>query len=276
MKTTLVTLKTDLKIHAIEAGDPQNPSMVLLHGYPASAEVWHDCIPRLSARYHLLAPDLPGHGQSDKPLKVVYDQAFLQHFLEDYLQAAGLEKVHLVCHDLGALAGLGFASQYPERVESLVVMDTGPYPDWPPMAKVLIALMKSRWLTPLLLNQQVFRLLFRHAVFTNPSRATAERIARFRTPWVQDAQSRKAFRRTISASPQALALTPAQLGQIQVPTLILWAEDDRFFPPAMARRLQKDINDAMLRIIPNSGHFLQAEQPEAVVQAIEDFLADIP
>lgn len=272
METKFVELTNGLGIHMLEAGLQGNPPMVLLHGYPANCRIWRNCIPLLARDYHVLAPDLPGHGKSDKPLNVPYDLAFLTTFLLDYLKTLKLEKIHLVCHDLGALAGLGLVCDHPRYVASVVVMDTGPYADWPFRAKLLIRIMKNRWLTNLLLNQTIFTLLFRHQVFFDPALATLERIALFRDPWIEDQSSRKAFRHTIDVPPDQLVLPLEKLRKISVPTLILWAQNDGFFPVSIARRLQQDIPGALLRVVPDTGHFLQEEKPGDVVDHIREFL----
>jgi len=273
MESQFIELPSGLGIHMLEAGTQGHPPVVLLHGWPASCRVWRNCMPHLAREYHVFAPDLPGHGQSGKPLDVRYDLGFLSTFLLDYLKTMALEKVHLVCHDLGALAGLGLVCDQPRYVASLVVMDTGPYPDWPIRAKLLIHIMKNRWLTHLLLNRFVFTQLFRHRVFFDPALATPERIALFRDPWIEDQSGRKAFRHTIDVPPAQLALPLEKLRHIRAPVLILWAQNDDIFPVTIARQLQQDIPDARLRIVPDAGHFLQEEKPDAVVDNIREFLA---
>ena len=273
MEAKFVTLANGMKVHMLEDGATGNPPMVLLHGYPASCCVWRHCMPRLARDFHVFAPDLPGHGKSDKPLDVRYDLPFLSDFVRDYLTSVGLERIHLVCHDIGALAGLGLVCSHPRHVVSLVVMDTGPYADWPFMARALIRIMKNRWLTSLILNKTVFTWLFRHMVFADPNLATPERIALFREPWVEDKISKTAFRRTIDVPPEQVAPPEEKLKAINIPTLILWAAHDGFFPVSIARRLQQDIPGSILRIVSGAGHFLQEEKPEEVVGHIRGFLS---
>lgn len=157
MKSKRISLKSNLDIHYYESGDPAGPPLVLLHGWPSSGLLWREIIPALAGRFRVLAPDLPGHGQSDKPPHLVYDLECLRNFVLDFLDALGLDTVHLVAHDLGDMAALSLAVRNPERIDKLEVMNTSPYPKWRWQLSLVINLLKTLALTPLFLNPFVFK-----------------------------------------------------------------------------------------------------------------------
>ena len=149
MESRFIRLKSNLTIHTLIAGNPVNPPLVLIHGWPSSSLLWRQIIPELSQKFYILAPDLPGYGESDKPGNLIYDLDFLCGFIRDFYDAMDLAKASLIVHDLGGMAGLSFAVRHRERLEKFVVMNTSPYSDWPPLVSFTIFLLKQSILTPI-------------------------------------------------------------------------------------------------------------------------------
>ncbi|MBA4394503.1 MAG: hypothetical protein C0407_13200, partial [Desulfobacca sp.] len=156
MNEQQITFNSGLKINTIIAGDPSHPPLVLIHGWPSSAYLWRHMIPELAKHFYVIAPDIPGHGKSDKPSNIQYDLNFLRGFILDVFEAFDLKTASLACHDLGGMAGLSFAVRHPERLEKLIVMDTSPYADWPFLLHLSIFLLKQKSLTGFFLNRFVF------------------------------------------------------------------------------------------------------------------------
>ncbi|MCG8551985.1 MAG: alpha/beta hydrolase [Desulfobacterales bacterium] len=271
MKSNRITLRSDLDIHYYEAGDESAPALVLLHGWPSSALLWREIIPSLAGRFRVLAPDLPGHGQSDKPRHLRYDLDCLRTFILDFLDALDLDKAHLVAHDLGGMAGLSLAVRNPECISKLVVMNTSPYPKWHWQLSMVIGLLKMPVLTPLFLNPFVFKQVLASGVY-NTTLLTPERMALFRAFWTGNKESRNAFSKTIAVPPQNMVEPREALQRIDLPCLILWGKQDRYFSFGIARKLHRDIQGSKLVGIDNAGHFLQEEKPEQIASALLDFL----
>lgn len=265
-----------LDVYVESAGRNRHPPMVLLHGYPSNHRLWRRCIPDLAVRYRVWAPDLPGHGASGKPPEARYDLSYLTEFLKNLFDALGIARGVLVAHDVGGMAALGFAARHPERLSHLVVMDTTPYPEWPRVLKVMVARARhplwSRWF----LLRPVFRSILRTWLVADPALITPQVVEGYRQPWVRDAAGRQAFRRVIGAAPEELALPLAELRRIATPTLVLWAARDRIIPPDIGRRLAGDLPDARFSLVPDCGHFLPEEQPEAIVRQIINFVEGTP
>lgn len=200
----------------------------------------------------------------------------LTEFLKNLFDALGIARGVLVAHDVGGMAALGFAARHPERLSHLVVMDTTPYPEWPRVLKVMVARARhplwSRWF----LLRPVFRSILRTWLVADPALITPQVVEGYRQPWVRDAAGRQAFRRVIGAAPEELALPLAELRRIATPTLVLWAARDRIIPPDIGRRLAGDLPAARFSLVPDCGHFLPEEQPEAIVRQIINFVEGTP
>jgi len=104
-----------------EAGDPADPTLLLLHGFPTSSHMFRNLIPALADGFHLVAPDYPGFGISDFPPREEFDYTFdrLAKVVEGLIDALALEKFRLYIQDYGAPIGLRIATASPERVEAL-------------------------------------------------------------------------------------------------------------------------------------------------------------
>lgn len=274
MKSQFVTIQKGLRIHTLVAGAETSPPVILLHGYPANCQLWRRCIPALAERFRVYAPDLPGHGKSDKPLDVDYDLNFLVGFLLDFCEAMSLERVSLVAHDFGGMVGLGFAVRHPERVARFVVMDTGPYAEWPFLCRLAIGLASKPFFARWMLTRVGFALAMKLFLVQNAGVVNSEVVDIHRAPWIEDSATRQAFSHVVGVPPVRLVEPRERLRSIAAPTLILWAEKDRVLPASIARELQGDIPNAELATVPDCGHFLHEEQPELIVEHLARFLGE--
>ncbi len=271
MESQTITLKSNLKIHTLIQGDKTNPALVLLHGWPSSSLLWRHLIPELSKHFYVLAPDLPGHGTSDKLETTPYDLDFFRGFILDFFDALDLSTAHLCVHDLGGMPGLSFAVRHPDRIGKFIVMNTSPYSDWSLALRASIFLLKQKTLTWLFLNRFVFREVLKNG-FYNKKLVAHEIIDIFRTPWLESRQTRKAFSATIDIPPERMVEKRKDLKKINLPTLILWGRKDVFFPFKIAKMLHEDIKTSSLVAVENAGHFLQEEQPEFILREMVKFL----
>ncbi len=128
--TTYRTIQVDgLDIFYREAGAPGNPTILLLHGFPTSSHMFRHLIPALADRFHLVAPDYPGFGNSSMPTVDQFDYTFdhLTDIMEKFTQAVSLSKYSLYVMDYGAPIGFRLATKHPERVEALIVQNGNAY-----------------------------------------------------------------------------------------------------------------------------------------------------
>ena len=124
------TIQIDgLDIFYREAGNPQNPTILLLHGFPSSSHMFRNLMLALSDRYHLVAPDYPGYGNSSMPLVTEFDYTFdtLANVIDKFVQTIGLSKYSLYLMDYGAPIGFRLATKHPEKVQALLIQNGNAY-----------------------------------------------------------------------------------------------------------------------------------------------------
>lgn len=263
-----------VEIHYVEEGE--GPAVVCVHGWPTDSGLWRAQLPALAERHRAIALDLPGFGQSGKPADVRYTTDFQAHALAGFLDALGLDRVTLVCHDLGGMVALLFAVRHPERVERLVVLDTIPYPDASLMLAVFMLAGRLPGVGWALTTRRVFRSLFRLA--TLQTRAAAVEVAdRYYAPFAGDAAARTVLRRTLlEPDISELREIASKLDRLRMPTLILWAAKDALLPPAIGRRLHADLPGSQFELVPDANHFLTEDRPDFVAERLVRFLAETP
>ena len=122
MKSYTVTAN-GIRQFVVEEGE--GAPVILLHGFPETNYAWRHQIPVLSRHYRVIAPDLRGYGETDKPASG-YDKRNMARDIRELMRVLGLEKVVLVGHDRGARVATRFAKDYPELLDRLVVMDNVP------------------------------------------------------------------------------------------------------------------------------------------------------
>lgn len=275
METRHIPLKSGLNIHSKFAGDRSNPPIILLHGWPSSSLLWRNIIPVLAGRFYVIAPDLPGYGQSDKPPNVRYDLPFLKNFILDLVDALGLEKCTLAAHDLGGMAALSFAVQHPDRLDKFIIMNTCPYKSRSFRLRFSLFLLKQPILAKLLLSPFAFKQILKTGIF-NHDLLTPGLVDRFRLPWLSNKDSIRAFSATIGVPLNELVEPVEALNSIKLPTLILWGKKDLFFHFSTARRLYQDLENSQLVGVENAAHFCQEEAPGYIARAITAFMSEKP
>ena len=142
-QTTHHTIEVDgVDIFYREAGPKDAPTILLLHGFPTSSHMFRNLIPALSDRYHLVAPDYPGFGNSEQPSMEEFDYTFdrLAEVMDAFTEKLGLDRYSLYLMDYGAPIGYRLAAKHPERVESLIVQNGNAYDEgllefWDPIKK---------------------------------------------------------------------------------------------------------------------------------------------
>ncbi len=125
-----------------EAGPKQAPTLVLLHGFPTSSHMFRNLIPALADRYHVIAPDYPGFGNSAQPAIDDFDYSFdnLANVIEAFISRKGIERYSLYLMDYGAPVGFRLAAKHPERVQSLIIQNGNAYEEglrefWDPIRR---------------------------------------------------------------------------------------------------------------------------------------------
>ncbi|MBI9082056.1 MAG: alpha/beta hydrolase [Desulfobacterales bacterium] len=251
-------------------------TIVLLHGFGSSTYTWKEVIPQLRMDgYRVLALDMKGFGWSDKPAGADYSPKALMEEVNAWMERMGLEGVTFVGNSLGGAIGLMLAMDHPERMERLVLIDSGGYPITKPLIIQIGALPLIRDVAKLFFGRWLIRANM-NRVFFDRSRVTPERVAayfdRMRTTGALEAQ----MALSAAIDEQFAAGYIQRIPQIRIPTLILWGENDAWIPLANGRRFHGEIPDSRLVVIPRCGHVPQEEAPKIVSRSLSAFAADRP
>jgi pimeloyl-ACP methyl ester carboxylesterase len=255
----------------------ERPVLLFVHGVAGSSSTWRAVMPALASRYTVIAPDLPGHGDSDKP-RVDYSLGAHANMLRDLMIALGIERATIVGQSLGGGVAMQLAYQHPQRCERLVLVSSGglgPEVSW--MLRAL-TLPGAEYVMPLLFP----------SVVRVAGNAVGRRLARlgFRAPRLEqewsayasltDADNRQSFIRTLRAvvDPRGQAVSAHDRLYLasKLPTLIVWGGRDRIIPVDHATAAHEAIPGSRLVIFEKSGHFPHTEEPEHFVEVLEDFI----
>jgi pimeloyl-ACP methyl ester carboxylesterase len=248
--------------------------VLFLHGWPTYSYLWRQQLPALAGEgFRACALDLPGFGDSDKPPDVSYTLDFQTATLEGFLDAMDIARTALVCHDIGGPIGLLFAVRHPERLSRLVVMDTTPYTDVPPVVRLMmLGINHVPGVGRAMVSRRGLRLLLNMGT-AGRGVITDAVLEAYNRPFTGDGQARKVLLHTFTDFDlPALQEAVDNYKRITCPTLILWGEKDPTAPLSLARRLRADIVGAQLETIPNCGHFLSEDKPQAVNRHLLAFL----
>jgi len=248
--------------------------VIFMHGEPTWSFLWRKVLPPvLEAGFRCLAPDLVGFGRSDKPSDIdfyTYDRhvALISTLLED-LDVRGAT---IVVHDCGGPIGLRLAVEHTERIDRLVIMDTGLFNGRQRMTDAWLAFHDFVART----EDLPVGFLVRGACKTDPG---DEVIAAYEAPY-PDAASKagaRAFPLMLPQTPDAPGAAAGQrvtdaLRADRRPTLMLWADSDPILPPALGERFAESIGRPAPRTIENASHFLQEDQGPLIGGLIADWL----
>lgn len=269
-----------LEIFYREAGDPNKPTLLLLHGFPTSSHMFRNLIPALAQDYHLIAPDYPGYGNSSMPSINEFDYTFdnLATIVEGFITKLNLENYSLYLMDYGAPIGFRLATKYPERIQSLIVQNGNAYEEglrefWDPFR----AYWKDRTpenaakLTPFF-ELEATKWQYTHGVDNpaaiSPDNWTVDQSFLDR-PGNKDIQLQLFY--DYRSNPQLYPEWQAYLRKYQPPTLVVWGENDEIFPREGALPYQKDLKNLEFHLI-DAGHFALESKGNLIASEIRDFL----
>jgi pimeloyl-ACP methyl ester carboxylesterase len=255
------------------------PPIVLVHGIGDSSATWKPVLPALAKRHLVIAPDLLGHGSSDKP-RADYSVAAYANGVRDLLGVLGVERATLVGHSLGGGVAMQFAYQFPERTERLVLVGSGGAgPDVTPVLRIMTLPGAAALL--LLLRMPTARLQVGGAVQLLRLLGTglgqdAPDLLRM-VDALPDATARAAFIRTLRAVVDWRGQVVTMLDRCYLtrgmPTLLVWGSRDAVVPVAHAYRAHEAMPGSRLEVFEGAGHFPFHTDPPRFVTILEDFLA---
>jgi haloacetate dehalogenase len=280
MIRNVVTTRDRVRIHYRRAG--QGPPMVLLHGYPQTGHMWRKVMPALAGRFTVVAPDLRGYGDSDRPA-AGYDKRTMARDVADVILALGLGPVVVVGHDRGARVAHRFALDHPTRLTRLVLLDIAPTYDVFASMNQNNALARWHWLFHQLPDlpealtagrEDVYLRYMYRAWAYNPAAIEEEAVQEYLRCFRQAGAMRAAFEDYRAGATLDLEHDGADRDRkIGVPTLVLWGEGRAAQAQDMLGVWKARCASTLEGFsVPDCGHFIPEERPEVVIDAIMKFV----
>ncbi len=264
-----------LELSFLEAG--AGPPVLFLHGWPTQAALWRHVLPAVGRTHRAIALDLPGFGQSSKPLDASYSFRFYDAVITGFLDHLGVDDIGLVVHDLGGPLGVHWAVQNVQRVRELVLLNTLVFPEmsWAVKAFVVASLVPG--VRHALSSPWGVERSMRFGV-TDKSRITPAVAKLYRDPFVPRPARKALLKAAHGLHPKGFdTITERLPGLADIPTFLLYGEADRILPDVARTmdRVQTILPHAQRKSLPGCGHFLQEDQPEAVAEALGEFFASV-
>jgi pimeloyl-ACP methyl ester carboxylesterase len=257
------------------------PVLLLLHGFPTASHMFRDLIPQLVDQFRLIAPDLPGFGQSDMPERTKFNYTFdnISGIIDRFTEVIGLGRFAIYVFDYGAPTGFRLAMRHPGRITSIVSQNGNAYVEglsdgWDPI--------RAYWQEPSEANRAVLRaLLTPETTYWQYTHGVADASA-----VSPDGNSLDNFYLARPGADEVqldlfgdyksnVALYPEfqnYFRRHKPPLLAVWGKNDPFFLPAGAEAFKRDIPDAEVRFF-DTGHFALETHCDEIAAAIRDFLA---
>ncbi|MNR76104.1 Haloalkane dehalogenase [compost metagenome] len=262
-----------------EAGAPERPTVLLLHGFGASSHMFRELIPQLAGKYHVIAPDLPGFGQTSVKAGVKFDYTFdnLASVIDAFIEAKGVQRYAMYVFDYGAPVGWRLAVKHPQKITAIVSQNGNAYeeglsPGWADMRKA----------------------------WDQPTAENREALRRFNTLEMLQWQYTEGVKDSSLIAPESYQLAYAAIVRIgveaqmdlllnygqnikqysqlheyfrryQPPTLAIWGDKDPFFTPPGALAFKRDNPKAEVQFV-DSGHFAIETHGKEIAAAMLQFL----
>jgi pimeloyl-ACP methyl ester carboxylesterase len=270
-----------LKVFYREAGVADAPALLLLHGFPSASHMFRDLIPLLADRFHIVAPDLPGFGQSDMPARSKFAYTFdhVADVIDRFTEVVGLKRFAVYAFDYGAPTGFRIAVKHPDRIAAIISQNGNAYKEG----------LSEGW-NPI------------RAYWQEPSQANRDALRTFLTPETTRWQYTHGVADETTVAPDGLSLDNFYLArpgadEVQLdlfgdyksnvalyptfqkyfrthkpPLLAVWGRNDPFFLPPGAEAFKRDIPGAVVRFL-DTGHFALETHASEIAAAIRGFLA---
>jgi pimeloyl-ACP methyl ester carboxylesterase len=264
-----------------EAGPQGAPTVLLLHGFPTSSHMFRNLIPELADRYHVIAPDYPGYGQSDMPDRDKFAYTFdrFADLIDSLLDQLGAKRFAMYVMDYGAPVGWRLALKRPERVTALIVQNGNAYDEglkefWNPI--------KAYWSDHSQEHRQALYKLVTPEITKFQYTDGVSDVSRVAPDnWVHDQALLDRpgnaeiqmdlfydYRTNLPLYPQV----QAYFRKHQPPTLIVWGKNDKIFPADGAYPYKRDLPEVEFHLI-DTGHFALEDKADEMVPLIRDFLS---
>lgn len=250
------------------------PPVLLLHGWPTSSYLWRNVMPPIAEENRVLALDLPGFGESEKPTDVTYDFEFFETAINEFLADQGVDEVAIGVHDIGGPIGVHWAMTRPDRVTKIALLNTLLYPEFSDQAQWFVDTLSKPEGRAQLTSAEGLAAGMKFGVADESKvdpEVFSELSSHFETPESREALADAGIGLQVSGFEEIASWLPS----VEVPLRIIYGAQDRILPDIAetAARVQKDVPHAEVTELPQCGHFLQEEEPAEIGRMLADFFA---
>jgi len=272
----------DLEIFYREAGPKDAPTILLLHGFPTSSQMFRNLIPALADQYHLVAPDYPGYGHSSMPARDKFSYTFdnLAKVIDEFTEKVGATKYALYVQDYGAPVGYRLAVKHPERIAAIVVQNGNAYDEgldddfWKPI--------KAYWNDPrskekrdalhFFVSYEATKWQYTHGV-KDPELVSPDGPAH--DQFLLDRKGNDEIQLDLllnyGSNPPLYPSWQAYFRKHQPPMLIAWGKNDKIFPAAGAEPYKRDLKTLDYHLL-DAGHFALETNGDEIAKLMRGFL----
>ncbi|AXI46684.1 hydrolase [Sulfitobacter sp. SK012] len=269
-----------LNIAYREAGDPANPTVLLLHGFPTSSHMFRNLIPELAENYHVIAPDYPGYGASDMPDAADYEYSFANtaEVITQLLDQKNVDDYAVYLMDYGAPVGFRMFAEHPERVSGFIIQNGNAYEEglkefWDPL--------KAYWADPSaengdqlrgFLEMDATKWQFTHGT-QKPEAISPDNFWHVQylldRPGNQEVQLEMFL--DYGANVAEYTKWQALFREHQTPALLMWGKNDHIFPADGAHPYKRDLENLEFHLL-DTGHFALEEYGDEIAGRMNEFL----
>jgi pimeloyl-ACP methyl ester carboxylesterase len=256
------------------------PALLLIHGVGDKSASWEPVHAKLAQRFTVIAPDLLGHGESDKP-RADYSLAAFANGMRDLLAVLGIDRVTVVGHSFGGGVAMQFAYQYPQLVERIVLVSAGGVAQdvsfalraaAMPMGSEALAMVRLPGALPAMrLVGRAVGALFGSTKFGRDAVDTVRLLEGFRDPSALSAFART-LRSVVDGRGQFVTMLDRSYLVQSIPVQVIWGEQDPVIPVSHARIAHEAMPGSRLEIFENSGHVPHHDHPDRFVEVVERFI----
>jgi pimeloyl-ACP methyl ester carboxylesterase len=257
----------DYNIVYLEGG--KGPAILLLHGYAANKDNWPRFAAYLTKDYHVIAPDIPGHGESTQLMSSKYDVSSQIDRLHNFARAINIKEFHIAGNSMGGLFSGAYAVRYPDEIISVGLFDAAGVKS---LQKSEVSKLFDKGENPLLFKDANDLPRFMSLIFVNPPKVPYP----FKKTFIEKALASKEINKKIAndISPDLNSLEK-DLPKIKAPTLILWGDKDKIIDVSSVPVFEKGLKNHQTVIIDNCGHVPMLEKPQETAIRYLDFIKSI-
>ncbi|HEX5931763.1 MAG TPA: alpha/beta fold hydrolase [Methyloceanibacter sp.] len=254
----------------------KGPPVLLLHGFGASTFTWRHVIPELAQTHRVIAVDLKGFGQSDKPFDERYSVLDQAELLAQLIEDKDLRDLTIVGHSFGGGVALRLALDANDRlggrIVRLVLLDSIAYPQQIPvffrlLDMPLVSQVGVRMVPPSVQTRVALQIAYH-----DDSKIDPEQVEIYAAPLKTAAGKHAIVQSARQIVPEDIDTLPERYKTITLPTLILWCDHDRIVPLDVGLKLRRTLPNSTLRLVEGCGHMPQEEQPETTLTLLKGFI----